>query len=431
MKKINLLILCGIMYLCYSCSGMLDNIQPYLDEGERIYVGKLDSLKAYSGKNRIKIEGKMMYGVNQVRCIIYYKDPVTLEEISDEFPIQRTEPRETFEFILDNLTEGQYDFSIVTYDAKDNTSIPTEVSAYAYGELYHQALTNRILNSITSEQKEVVGEDGGQPERVWVAKLEWNISRGDGLASCNLEYEQEDGTWKTKSVPADETTTELESFKAGGVLRYNTAYKPTTTALDEFTTDYKEVSLPQKSYIGITKDLTSLYIKNAGHPFRGYDVNNRWGKPYDWKWNEVIETKNASGGAGFTEYNDGTIQFESTQWDKGYYDNGKIWQTFVLPEGKYEVRVEARNAANIGAGGTNIHFAVAKGEELPDNEVLEQSDVTLSYLKFESEHTYKTSSLPTFELTEETTVTIGWVVSFSDICRNIEFKLVRLWSVAE
>lgn len=29
------------------------------------------------------------------------------------------------------------------------------------------------------------------------------------------------------------------------------------------------------------------------------------------------------------------------------------------------------------------------------------------------------------------TITVGWVISFSDICRNIEFKSVRLWSVAE
>ena len=85
MKKINLLILCSILCLSYSCSGMLDGIQSYLDEGERIYVGKLDSLKTFPGKNRIKIEGKMMYGVNQVKCAINYRDPVTLEEKSSEF----------------------------------------------------------------------------------------------------------------------------------------------------------------------------------------------------------------------------------------------------------------------------------------------------------------------------------------------------------
>ena len=39
MKKINILILCSILCFFYSCNGMLDGIQPYLDEGEKIYVG--------------------------------------------------------------------------------------------------------------------------------------------------------------------------------------------------------------------------------------------------------------------------------------------------------------------------------------------------------------------------------------------------------
>ena len=157
---------------------MLDGIQPYLDEGEKIYVGKLDSLKAFTGKNRIKIEGKMMYGVNQVKCVISYKDPITLEEKFKEFPIERTEPRETFEFMLENLTEGQYDFSIVTYDPKNNTSIPTEVSAYAYGELYQQALTNRILHSISPEQKEIVKVVLAIIVGVAAVAACWQIARG-------------------------------------------------------------------------------------------------------------------------------------------------------------------------------------------------------------------------------------------------------------
>ena len=145
-----------------------------------------------------------------------------------------------------------------------------------------------------------------------------------------------------------------------------------------------------------------------------------------------METKNANGGAGFTEYNDGTIQFETTQWSQGYYDNGKIWQTFTLPEGKYEMRIEVKNAANIGSGSTNIHFAVAQGESLPDNEELEKSQTLSSLTSNLSQNILiKHLPLPIFELTEEKTITVGWVVSFSDICRNIEFKSVRLWSVAE
>lgn len=64
MKKIYLLI-CVLVSLLSSCGDMLENIQPYLDKGEKIYVGKVDSLEAFSGKNRILLKGLYMYGVTQ------------------------------------------------------------------------------------------------------------------------------------------------------------------------------------------------------------------------------------------------------------------------------------------------------------------------------------------------------------------------------
>lgn len=419
MKKIKLLVLCSIICLSYSCSGMLDGIQPFLDEGEAIYVGKLDSLKAFPGKNRIKIQGKMMYGVNQVKCVISYRNPITLQPESKEFAVERQGPREEFEFLLDNLEEGQYDFSVVTYDLENNQSIPTEVSAYAYGERYQEALTKRIIRTISPEQ--TIGEN----EQIeWIARLDWNISRGDGIIGCNLEYEQEDGSFKTIYVPVDETVTILSGFKAGGIIRYNTEYQPEETSMDIFTTDKKELTLPQKSYVGITKDLTSIYIKNAGYPFTGHDVSNNWGILDNWSWNDVIRTKNGAGGAGFATYQGGIIQFETTKWWEGTYENGKVWQTINLPEGKYEVRIEVNNCHG---GNHNIRFGVVKGTELPDNNSLQET--ALSW--FEFDNGYRTETVPAFKLDEPTTITLGWVVSFFETQKNIEFKSIRLWSVAE
>lgn len=71
MKKINILILCSILCFFYSCNGMLDGIQPYLDEGEKIYVGKLDSLKAFSIKNRHKTQRKAKFYLNNWRSVFY------------------------------------------------------------------------------------------------------------------------------------------------------------------------------------------------------------------------------------------------------------------------------------------------------------------------------------------------------------------------
>ncbi|MDU1890345.1 MAG: DUF4998 domain-containing protein [Dysgonomonas sp.] len=425
MKKIYLIIISAFLCISYSCSDMLDNIQDYLDEGETIYVGKLDSLKAFPGKNRIKIEGQMIYGVNQVKCVISWRDPITLEVDSREFPIIRENPRETFDFMLDNLNEGQHDFSIVTYDPKGNESIPTEISAYAYGEQYQEILNNRIIRSITPQQ--ITDENNNV---VWVAIIDWNISRGDGIIGCNIDYEQEDGTFKTIYVPVDDNVTTLYDFKAGGVLHYNTEYLPEELSIDFFTTEKDDFILPEKNYVGVTKDLTSIYIKNAGHPFTGYDMEGNWGKLHNWSWNDAIRNQNGAGGAGFATYGGGIVQFESTRWDQGTFANGKVWQTINLPKGKYEIRIEVGNAANQGAGGHTFRFAVVEGTSLPDNAALDSPDssVLSSFQFFENN---RTETIPSFELDSSTQVTIGWVVSFTETHRNIEFKSVRLWSLAE
>ena len=39
--------------LLVSCGDMLENIEQYIDKGETIYVGKVDSLKLYPGRERI------------------------------------------------------------------------------------------------------------------------------------------------------------------------------------------------------------------------------------------------------------------------------------------------------------------------------------------------------------------------------------------
>lgn len=419
MKRINLLIICSILCFIYSCGGMMDSIQPYLDEGETIYAGKLDSLKAFSGKNQIKVQGKMMYGVNQVKCVISYRNPLTREPASQEFPVVRQAAGETFEFMLTDLTEGQYDFSVVTYDPKNNQSIPTNVSSYAYGEQYQLSLTNRIMRNVTPEQ---VTDESGQSR--WVTKIDWNISRGDGIVGCNLEYEQEDGSFNSVYVPVDDIATALEDFKAGGVLRYHTEYRPELTSIDIFITENQEISLPQKDYAGVTKDLTALYIKNAGYPFTGSEVSDNWGLLDHWSWNDVIRHQNGGGGAGFATYGGGIVQFETTKWDQGIYENGKLWQTMTLPKGRYEMHIEVNNC---NLGNQSIRFAVVEGDELPDNSSL--PDAALSCHEFDKGG--ETVIMPAFELAESTTITIGWVVSFFELRKNMEFKSVKLWSVAE
>lgn len=135
-----------ILGFCTSCDGMLDNIQSYLEKGETIYVGKVDSLEAFPGKNRVKLEGLYLYGVTQKKCVISWKS-MDEEEMSLNLDVVRENPEDPFEVIIDNLDEGQYEFVITTYDAKGNSSIESVVECYVYGELYESNLSNRKIDS--------------------------------------------------------------------------------------------------------------------------------------------------------------------------------------------------------------------------------------------------------------------------------------------
>ena len=229
MKKIYWAIVVAILGLSYSCSGMLDSIEPYIKEGETIQVGKLDSLVAYSGYNRAKIKGAMLYGVNQTKCEITWLDPNTLQKQRKEFPIVRQLAGETFEFELNNLPEGQYDFVVITFDSGGNQSIPNEVSTYIYGDIYQSTLINRECRSISGE--EIPDEDENP---IWVARIVWNITRGEDVVGYEVSYETVNDVTATVFSPVTEPSTVLRDFKPEGWLRYTTVYQPGFNPIDSF-----------------------------------------------------------------------------------------------------------------------------------------------------------------------------------------------------
>jgi hypothetical protein len=219
------------VYLLPSCSGIQDDIQSYLDAGETIYVGKLDSIRISSGHNRLKIEGVLFYGMTQVKCVVNYTDPMG-EKGSREFILTRDSVNQPYEFILDDLLEGQYDFRIVTQDAQGHSSIRMEASGYSYGDTYRNALVNREIDNLSDQ--------GGQ------AVIRWLFINNQEVLGCNVSYEPAAGSsWREVYVPVSETTTNLSDYKPGGILRWNTVYRPDSTAIDTFVSDITELTLPE------------------------------------------------------------------------------------------------------------------------------------------------------------------------------------------
>ena len=264
MKK-NITVISALLYLLTSCGDMLESIQPFLDEGEKIYVGRIEAFSAMPGNNRVQLIGLLPYGVTQTGCRIELLDPEGQRETLD-FPFNRDELElfrdwELFDdwesmgdypmlrIILDkNLKEGEYQFWAVTYDSKGNESIPVEASGYVYGELYQETLTNRIVSQVSSTM--VI--ENGMPVIIdgkiaYNALIAWRAFYDAQALGSELEIELEDGSFDTLFIPTTEVQTTISyklGYKKGGILRWRTVYMPVEFAIDQFYTGYSEAKLP-------------------------------------------------------------------------------------------------------------------------------------------------------------------------------------------
>ncbi|NDV80997.1 DUF4998 domain-containing protein [Bacteroides sp. 51] len=227
-----LLILSIFVSTLVGCSGIQDDFKQYLDEGETIYVGKLDSIVVHPGKNRVMIEGLMPYGITQTKCVFTWTTPSGLAEV-EEFDIVRNTQEDKFQFVIAPLEEGQHDFKVVTLDAKGNSSIVVQVGGYSYGEIYQSTLGNRQILKIESDSD---NDDD--------ARIDWLPINHEQFNGCEIEYDKIDGTKASLTVGKTDATTTLPGYKPQGVLKWRSLYLPDVLAIDVFTTEWDETKLP-------------------------------------------------------------------------------------------------------------------------------------------------------------------------------------------
>ncbi|MDR0414859.1 MAG: DUF4998 domain-containing protein [Prevotellaceae bacterium] len=268
MKKIYLTIIGVAACVMSSCSGMLDSIQPYLDEGEIIYAGKMGVVMPFVGKNRAELVGFTVYGVNQNKCAITWKNPISLTTETKEFALDPSQHRSklvpdslsalldtalltgrwagleeyAYVFELKDLEEGQHDFSLVLFDPQGNSSIPTLASAYVRGELYEESLFNREMRGLTAVKIDTTSSGDGV--MLDAACIRWMITGSMAMVGCNITYDLRDGGEQKVFVPVNDTVTYLWRHLPESTCRYTTLYLPSDIALDTFYAPEQTFLLP-------------------------------------------------------------------------------------------------------------------------------------------------------------------------------------------
>lgn len=142
MKRLLYNIIFAMAVICVtSCGDLEDTYSQYLGDGERIYVGKPDTITVFEGYGRLKVQGGLKYANTAVACIIEVDGKTYKEEI--------VKGQKKFEILIPDLKEGSYDVSVHTIDKNGNTSLTDVINALVYGENYLSTLSPKRITEFT------------------------------------------------------------------------------------------------------------------------------------------------------------------------------------------------------------------------------------------------------------------------------------------
>lgn len=215
-KIVSIIIFCSC--ILWGCDDMNSVNQEWIDRGETIYTGAVDSLKVRPGNSRLYLVWQMNADPRITELVIKWnnkRDSLILPVVRDteeKIGIYRDSV-----LIDKNLEEGETVFYLNTRDGEGHKSIPAEIVGTVYGEQYLSGQLSRWIK--------------------WSKVIEnWMIiDWGDANISTRvvLHYTGSDGTSKSVTVLPEDNRTVLSDFKYGEDLYYETFYLPEAEAFEE------------------------------------------------------------------------------------------------------------------------------------------------------------------------------------------------------
>ena len=381
-----------------------DDYKKFMPDGELIYPQKADSVKIFSGKNRIQLEW-IIVDPKVTTCQVFYEQAGIQGMVT--VPIVHSggyESNNIIREIIPNLEETNYRLKIISYDDFGHTSIPVETEAQVYGEMYERSLPDRAIKSVDYNMTEGL-------------KIGW-YNAEESEIGINLSYTDNDGTKKDRLITPSENATEISDFKITDPLVYNTMHKPDSTAIDTFYTLKKEVMIPYWAEITAASGL-----KNTAMPFSyGAQTYSQYYTLSDWtlEGEDIIANGNVNTNL--------DSHLDIWVWDNiagvsPTITNGKIYQTIELEAGSY--RFDAYSNGSYGSGHA-VYVTAAAGTGLPNTSDVETN--TLGFARVSAGIAAGTLVSCRFELTAKSYVSLGFVATMPNLTQ-VYFQKVELWQL--
>ncbi|MFY7839326.1 MAG: DUF4998 domain-containing protein [Lacibacter sp.] len=398
----------AMLVLVLAACSKWDGYKKYTQAGETIYSGKMDSVKTFPGKNRIKITGLLPADPKIVKCKIKWNDG----KDSVMYDIIKGTGIDSFNKTV-VIPEGIYNFTIQTFDAVGNSSMKVNASGTAYGAKYESGLSNRVVN-----RAELM--PSGKAELAWD-----NLDAASGALGTWVRFTKVGDVVDSVFVPLTQTLTSISDFKPGSTVVLRTLYLPKPTCIDTFSC--------QQQTVGVKYEITSQYLSNTGPGFQRATFDGRWGTlAAPWITNAAAKNKGGING-GYSSDAGGVINWET--WNNTPVTNGIVYQTTSspLPAGKYVVSFD--EYSELQANSTIYCVAAAGDAGIP---VLANLTSSLGYVgAYNGANIGATSPSATdtrsftFTLSSPSVVSIGFlanIVGSGNPGSYIQIKRIQLFS---
>lgn len=177
-------------------------------------LGKAESLNAYPGKERVKID--FTFSDPDIAYFnVYWKGKSMSKRINKEESVNGL-----ITTYIDNLEEGNHTFDVVAYSVAGVASTAVRADTKVYGQTYKAGLNNSVA-------KDLVYIQGQTPY------IEWKELQGDEVA-IDIDYTTVAGAARRVRVVKGVSTAVLADYKTQSPVTYQTLFVPEPNAIDTF-----------------------------------------------------------------------------------------------------------------------------------------------------------------------------------------------------
>ena len=224
--KIYYLYILAACCLLAACTKLRDTYGDFVEGGEIYYPGRADSLKAYPGNNRIRLQWLLIADPKIIKNKIYWNNKADSLEIA----VNRSAGIDTIEAMLNPMSEGTYTFEVYTFDKKGNRSVKTDIIANVYGYNYNITLVNRAVKSTKMN---------ATADTAVVDFYKTSIQH----IGIDLRYKNQLGDSVNVFVPVTADRFKLPGFVPGESFIYRSLYKPEENAIDTFYSEFESMQV--------------------------------------------------------------------------------------------------------------------------------------------------------------------------------------------